>query len=36
MEDPARRAAAEQLIRQLGVTPDNVDDVCFELMKRFI
>jgi hypothetical protein len=36
MEDPAGRAAAEQLIRQLGVTPDNVEEICAELMKRFI
>lgn len=36
MEEPTKRAAAELLIRQLGVTPDNVEEVCAELMKRFI
>jgi hypothetical protein len=36
MLEPDRLAAAEQLRRQLGVTPDNVEEICMELMKRFI
>jgi biotin synthase-like enzyme len=36
MEEPATRTAAEQLIRQLGITPDNVEKICAELVKRFI
>jgi hypothetical protein len=36
MREPAKLAAAELLSRQLGVTPDNVEEICAELMKRFI
>lgn len=36
MESPGRLAKAEKFCRQLGVTPDNVDEVVDELMKRFI
>ncbi len=36
MENPGRLAKAEKFCRQLGVTPDNVDEVVDELMKRFI
>jgi len=36
MESPKRLAKAEKFCRQLGITPDNVDDVVDELMKRFI
>lgn len=36
LQDPARRAEAEQLCRQLRVTVDNVEEICSELMKRYI
>ena len=36
MESTQRLAKAEKMCRQLGITPDNVDDVIDELMKRFI
>jgi hypothetical protein len=36
MESPRRLAKAEKTCRQLGITPDNVDEVIDELMKRFI
>ncbi len=36
MESPRRLAKAEKFCRQLGITPDNVDEVVDELMKRFI
>jgi len=36
MEDPRRLAGAERAYRQLGVTPDNVDEIVDELMQRFI
>ncbi|HEY72485.1 MAG: coproporphyrinogen III oxidase [Anaerolineaceae bacterium 4572_32.2] len=36
MEDPHRLADAERAYRQLGVTPDNADEIVNELMKRFI
>lgn len=36
LQDPARTAEAERLCRQLGVTADNVDEVCAELMKRYV
>ena len=36
MERPQRLAKAEKMCRELGITPDNVDDVIDELMKRFI
>ncbi len=36
MESPHRLAKAEKTCQQLGITPDNVDDVIDELMKRFI
>jgi len=36
MESPHRLAKAEKTCQQLGVTPDNVDEVIDELMKRFI
>ena len=36
MESSRRLAKAEKFCQQLGITPDNVDDVIDELMKRFI
>jgi radical SAM superfamily enzyme YgiQ (UPF0313 family) len=36
MESPHRLAKAEKTCQQLGITPDNVDEVIDELMKRFI
>jgi radical SAM superfamily enzyme YgiQ (UPF0313 family) len=36
MESPHRLAKAEKTYQQLGITPDNVDEVIDELMKRFI
>jgi radical SAM superfamily enzyme len=36
MESPQRLAKAEKFCQQLGITPDNVDGVIDELMKRFI
>lgn len=36
MQSPRRIARAEKFCRELGITPDNVDDVIDELMKRFI
>jgi len=36
MEDPGRSASAERAYRELGVTPDNVDAIMDELMRRFI
>jgi hypothetical protein len=36
MGDPRRLANAEKACRELGVTPDNVDEITDQLMKRFI
>ena len=36
MENHHRLAKAEKTCQQLGITPDNVDEVIDELMKRFI
>ena len=36
MERSQRLAKAEKMCQQLGITPDNADDVIDELMKRFI
>ncbi len=36
MEDPQRLASAEKAYRELGVTPDNVDQVIDRLTRRFI
>jgi hypothetical protein len=36
MQNTYRREKAEHFCRELGVTPDNVDHVIDELMKRFI
>ncbi len=36
MEHPQRLAAAERACRELGITPDNVDEAIDQLMKRFI
>jgi len=36
MESPRRLARAEKFCQQLGITPDTVDEVIDELMKRFI
>jgi hypothetical protein len=36
MEKPNRTARAERACRELGITPENVDQVTSELMKRFI
>lgn len=34
--DTVRRAEAERLCRQLDITADNVEEICAELMKRYI
>jgi hypothetical protein len=36
MESPRRLAKAEKTSKQLGITPENVDEVIDELMRRFI
>jgi len=36
MESPHRLAKAEKTCQQLGITPENVDEVIDELMKRFV
>lgn len=36
MEDPHRLATAEKAYHELGVTPDNVDEITDELMTRYI
>jgi hypothetical protein len=36
MQNTHRRQKTEQVCRELGVTPDNVDQIIDELMKRFI
>ena len=36
MDSPRRVARAEKTCRELNITPDNVDEVIDELMKRFI
>ncbi|MEZ4484072.1 MAG: hypothetical protein R2864_05580 [Syntrophotaleaceae bacterium] len=36
LQDPAQAAEAKQLCAQLGVTAGNVEEVCAELMKRYI
>ncbi len=36
MENPASLSRVEGTVRQYGVTPDNVDEMVDELMKRFI
>jgi hypothetical protein len=36
MQSPQRLARAERTCRELGITPENVDGVIDELMKRFI
>ena len=36
MDSPRRLAKAEKACRQFGITPENVDEVIDELMKRFI
>lgn len=36
MESPRRRARAEKTCEDLGITPENADQVIEELMKRFI
>jgi hypothetical protein len=36
MENPRRLERAEKACRQFGITPENVDEVIDELMKRFI
>jgi len=36
METPHRLAKAERAYRELGITPDNVDEIVDELMNRFI
>ena len=35
LEDPSRRRLAEETIRKNGITPENVDDLMAELMRRF-
>lgn len=36
LDDPERRGRTEKTCRDLGITPENVDRVIDELMKRFI
>lgn len=36
MESPHRLRRARQAVQEHGITPDNVDDVIAEMMKRFI
>jgi hypothetical protein len=36
LHDPVRGAAAEALCRELDATPDNVEELCLQLMRRFI
>lgn len=36
MDSPRRLAKAENFCRQLGITPENVEDIIEEMMKRFI
>jgi hypothetical protein len=36
LQNPTRREAAQSLCRELGATPDNVEDICRQLMQRFI
>ncbi|MFC1830208.1 radical SAM protein [Thermodesulfobacteriota bacterium] len=36
MDNPHRLARTEKTCRELGITPDNVDEVIDEIMKRFI
>ena len=36
MQDPLRRAEVQKLCDDLGVTTDNVEAICRDLMKRFI
>lgn len=36
LDDPAKEAAAAALCDELGATPDNVEDICRLLVKRFI
>jgi len=36
MDQPRRMARAEKVCREFGVTPENVDEITDELMRRFI
>jgi hypothetical protein len=36
LDDPQRRDRAQRVVRELGVTPENVDAVTDQLVKRFI
>jgi hypothetical protein len=36
MSDPRRLANADKACRELGVTPDNVDEIAAQLAKRFV
>jgi len=36
MDSPRRFARAEKTCRELNITPENVDEIIDELMKRFI
>lgn len=36
LNNPQRRAAAQSICQDYGITPDNVDSVIDEIMKRFI
>jgi len=36
LEEAERRAVAENTCTELGITPENVDSMIDELMKRFI
>jgi hypothetical protein len=36
MESPHRLRRVRQAVQEHGITPDNVDDVIAEMMKRFI
>ncbi|MBU2489728.1 MAG: radical SAM protein [Proteobacteria bacterium] len=36
LSDPGRTAQVEEVIRSMSITPENVDDTIYELMRRFI
>ncbi len=36
LDDPWRRSRADELIRKNGITPENVDGLLAELMRRFV
>ena len=36
LQDPVRRDHARHRVERFAITPDNVDQVCAALMRRFI